>query len=54
MPSIPRKNPENQRFSGFLLFSPQRKIRQNEALRVGLSVGLNFSAEKSNDMEIGR
>ena len=44
-----RKSPENQRFSGFLIFSPRRKIRQNEALRIGLSFGLDFDEYMSND-----
>ncbi len=43
------KSPENQRFSGLLFFSPRRKIRQNEVLRIGLSVGLDFDESMSND-----
>ena len=44
-----QKSPENQRFSGLLNFSQLRKIRQNEALRIGLSVGLDFDESMSND-----
>ncbi len=44
-----RKNPENQRFSGFFLFILHRKVRQNEAFRVGLSVGHYFCPIMSND-----
>ena len=44
-----RKNPENQRFSGFFLFLQYRRILQNEAFRVGLFVGLDFCPKMSND-----
>ena len=40
------KNPENQWFSGFFAFSALCKIRQNEALRVGASVGLDSNVQK--------
>ncbi len=47
-----RKNPENQRFSGFFLFARHRKIRQNEAFRVGLSVGHDFWGQCKNMVEV--
>jgi len=46
-----RKSPENQRFSGLLIFSQRRKIRQNEAFRIGLIVGLGFAEMMSNDLQ---
>lgn len=44
-----KKSSENQRFSELFFFVHHGKIRQNEAFRVGLNIGLEKIPKKSNE-----